>query len=112
MGALPCNDDRHCRTTSPSTVIRGAAMSSRFRTLSLVAIAVLIATTFVATRPPSAVAAPTYSYGEALQKSLFFYEAQVSGRKPSWNRVSWRADSAMRDGSDVGLDLTGGWYDA
>jgi endoglucanase len=64
------------------------------------------------TAPAGAAAAPAYSYGEALQKSLFFYEAQVSGRKPAWNRVSWRGDSALRDGADVGLDLTGGWYDA
>lgn len=52
------------------------------------------------------------NYGEALQKSLFFYEAQQSGPLPSWNRVSWRSDSALGDGSDVGKDLTGGWYDA
>ncbi|WP_158655081.1 glycoside hydrolase family 9 protein [Flavivirga eckloniae] len=52
------------------------------------------------------------NYGEALQKSLFFYEAQQSGPLPAWNRVSWRGDSALTDGSDVGLDLTGGWYDA
>jgi len=53
-----------------------------------------------------------FNYGEALQKSIFFYEAQQSGKLPSWNRVSWRGDSALDDGSDVGLDLTGGWYDA
>ncbi len=53
-----------------------------------------------------------FNYGEALQKSLFFYEAQQSGELPDWNRVSWRANSALQDGSDVGLDLTGGWYDA
>ncbi|HET6531082.1 MAG TPA: glycoside hydrolase family 9 protein, partial [Actinoplanes sp.] len=87
-------------------------MSSTSRTLRLLAIAVLGAA-FVWAGPPSgAAAAPAYSYGEALQKSLLFYEAQVAGRKPAWNRVSWRGDSAMRDGSDVGLDLTGGWFDA
>ena len=53
-----------------------------------------------------------FNYGEALQKSLFFYEAQQSGELPDWNRVSWRGDSAVADGSDVGKDLTGGWYDA
>ncbi|TYB37351.1 endoglucanase [Micromonospora sp. AP08] len=57
-------------------------------------------------------AAPAFNYAEALQKSLFFYEAQQSGKKPAWNRVSWRGDSALTDGADVGLDLTGGWYDA
>ncbi len=53
-----------------------------------------------------------FNYGEALQKSIFFYESQQSGKLPSWNRVPWRGDSALNDGSDVGLDLTGGWYDA
>src|SRR4051812_3640265 len=60
----------------------------------------------------SASAAGAFNYGEALQKSMFFYQAQISGKKPSWDQVSWRGDSAMSDGSDVGLDLTGGWYDA
>jgi endoglucanase len=60
---------------------------------------------------PSAFA-QNFNYGEALQKSLFFYEAQRSGDLPSSNRVNWRGDSGMQDGSDVGVDLTGGWYDA
>ncbi|GAA3735059.1 glycoside hydrolase family 9 protein [Salinactinospora qingdaonensis] len=57
-------------------------------------------------------AAPEFNYAEALQKSMFFYEAQRSGDLPEDNRVNWRGDSALDDGSDVGLDLTGGWYDA
>lgn len=52
------------------------------------------------------------NYAEALQKSLFFYETQISGRVPPEHRAEWRGDSCMRDGSDVGRDLTGGWYDA
>src|SRR5262245_63078762 len=56
--------------------------------------------------------AQNFNYGEALQKSLFFYEAQRSGDLPTNNRVNWRADSALNDGSDVGFNLTGGWYDA
>ena len=52
------------------------------------------------------------NYGEALQKSIYFYEAQQSGNLPSWNRVQWRGNATMDDGSDVGLDLSGGWYDA
>jgi len=55
---------------------------------------------------------PTFNYGEALQKSLWFYEAQQSGVLPDWNRVNWRGDSGLNDGADVGRDLTGGWYDA
>ena len=53
-----------------------------------------------------------FNYAEALQKALFFYEAQRSGRLPTSNRVEWRGDSGLRDGADVGRDLTGGWYDA
>ena len=56
--------------------------------------------------------AQQFNYAEALQKSLFFYEAQRSGDLPTNNRVNWRGDSGMTDGSDVSRDLTGGWYDA
>ena len=55
---------------------------------------------------------PAYNYAEALQKSMFFYEAQRAGDLPANNHVSWRGDSALTDGADVGKDLTGGWYDA
>src|SRR5688572_17263342 len=56
--------------------------------------------------------AQNFNYAEALQKSLFFYEAQRSGDLPPANRVNWRGDSGLQDGADVGRDLTGGWYDA
>jgi endoglucanase len=61
---------------------------------------------------PHLLFAQIHNYGEALQKSLFFYEAQRSGDLPAGNRVNWRGDSGLADGSDVGRDLTGGWYDA
>lgn len=78
--------------------------------LGLVLAAALAASTLVQAAP--AQAAPPYNYAEALQKSIWFYEAQVAGAKPSWNRVSWRGNSAVNDGSDAGRDLTGGWFDA
>lgn len=53
-----------------------------------------------------------FNYGEALQKSILFYYAQRSGDLPDTNPFPWRGDSALNDGSDVGLDLTGGYYDA
>ena len=55
---------------------------------------------------------PKFNYAEALQKSLYFYEAQRSGKLPKNNRVAWRSDSALDDGKDVGHDLSGGYYDA
>ncbi|HEX6469909.1 MAG TPA: glycoside hydrolase family 9 protein [Streptosporangiaceae bacterium] len=57
-------------------------------------------------------AAATFNYAEALQKAIWFYDAQRSGRLPADNRVSWRGDSGLNDGKDVGVDLTGGFYDA
>lgn len=53
-----------------------------------------------------------FRYGEALQKSILFFEANRSGGLPNDKRIEWRSDSALSDGSDVGRDLTGGYYDA
>jgi len=44
-----------------------------------------------------------YNYGEALQKSLLFYELQRSGKLPENTRSNWRGDSCLNDGSDAGL---------
>jgi hypothetical protein len=80
----------------------------------LAAVAVVLAAIAVPiTAPPAtAAAAPAFNYGEALQKSIWFYDAQRSGDLGADNRVSWRGDSALTDGSDVGIDLSGGFYDA
>ncbi|NUT50327.1 MAG: endoglucanase [Saccharothrix sp.] len=75
-------------------------------------LAVLVSALTLIPFQPSATAAPAFNYGEALQKSIWFYDAQRSGDLPADNRVNWRGDSALRDGSDVGLDLSGGFYDA
>jgi hypothetical protein len=60
-----------------------------------------------------------YNYAELLQKSLYFYETQRSGKLPEKrghgpadNRVPWRGDGHLKDGESSGVDLTGGWYDA
>ncbi|XP_047974367.1 endoglucanase 8-like isoform X1 [Salvia hispanica] len=56
--------------------------------------------------------AKSHDYGDALSKSLLFFEGQRSGKLPSTQRMTWRKDSALRDGSDKGVDLSGGYYDA
>lgn len=48
----------------------------------------------------------SYNYGEALQKSMFFYQVQQCGELPDWNEVSWRADAMTND------YIPGGWFDA
>ncbi|EPS70202.1 hypothetical protein M569_04556, partial [Genlisea aurea] len=51
-------------------------------------------------------------YGEALSKSLLYFEAQRSGHLPYHQRVTWRHHSALDDGLQEGVDLVGGYYDA
>jgi len=52
-------------------------------------------------------------YKKALSLSLEFYDAQGAGeRNESWRRATWRKTSTLNDGSDVEVDLSGGWFDA
>ncbi|XP_022159640.1 endoglucanase 8-like [Momordica charantia] len=60
----------------------------------------------------AAMAVTSHDYGDALTKSLLFFEGQRSGKLPPTQRVTWRKDSALRDGLEIGVDLVGGYYDA
>jgi endoglucanase len=53
-----------------------------------------------------------FAYGEALQKNFLFFEANRSGDLGADNRLEWRKDSTLNDGSRVGRDLEGGYFDA
>ncbi|KAL3652773.1 Endoglucanase [Castilleja foliolosa] len=53
-----------------------------------------------------------HDYGQALSKSLLFFEAQRSGYLPGSQRVKWRGNSGLNDGKISGVDLVGGYYDA
>ncbi|XP_051137167.1 endoglucanase 6-like isoform X2 [Andrographis paniculata] len=53
-----------------------------------------------------------HDYGQALSKSILFFEAQRSGYLPSNQRVQWRGNSGLSDGKVSGVDLVGGYYDA
>mgnify|MGYP003308982899 CR=1 FL=1 len=56
--------------------------------------------------------AKSQDYARHLELSLLFYECQRAGPLPKENRIYWRHDSMLDAGEDVGLDLTGGYYDA
>ncbi|KAI4341008.1 hypothetical protein MLD38_025787 [Melastoma candidum] len=58
------------------------------------------------------VGAIDFDYGDALSKSLLYFEAQRSGRLPYNQRVTWRDHSGLTDGLEQGVDLVGGYYDA
>jgi hypothetical protein len=72
------------------------------RTALLVMIAFLVSIIVI---PQGTVNAASFNYGEALQKAIFFYEFNRSGKLPPTNRINWRGDSALNDGADVGVDL-------
>lgn len=57
-------------------------------------------------------------YGRVLRLSYLFYEGQMSGKLPGWNRLlagkpgGYKKSAHLTDGSDIGADLSGGYYDA
>lgn len=59
-------------------------------------------------RPRSA----AHNYRDALTKSILFFEGQRSGKLPPNQRITWRRDSGLSDGSAMHVDLVGGYYDA
>ncbi|KAM7275617.1 hypothetical protein ACFE04_017483 [Oxalis oulophora] len=48
-------------------------------------------------------ATTTFDYGDALSKSLLYFEAQRSGRLPYNQRVKWRDHSGLTDGLEQGV---------
>ena len=47
----------------------------------------------------------SHDYGDALSKSILFFEGQRSGKLPPNQRMTWRKDSALHDGFDIGVSL-------
>uniref|UniRef100_A0A5B7C9J2 Endoglucanase n=1 Tax=Davidia involucrata TaxID=16924 RepID=A0A5B7C9J2_DAVIN len=58
--------------------------------------------------PPGAVAK---NYADALKTAMQFFDIQKSGKLVN-NKIDWRGDSALKDGSEAKLDLSKGMYDA
>jgi hypothetical protein len=65
----------------------------------MVALLLLLSTAAVST-------AQQHDYGDALRKSILFFEGQRSGRLPPGQRVRWRRDSALNDGATAGVHTT------
>ncbi|KAI4336793.1 hypothetical protein L6164_015274 [Bauhinia variegata] len=58
--------------------------------------------------PPGAI---DQKYASSLKIALQFFDIQKSGKLVN-NKISWRGDSALKDGSQAQLDLSKGMYDA
>ena len=54
----------------------------------------------------------SWDTSDALGKAWLFFKAQQSGKLEPGHPVPWRGDSYLNDGDDVGVDLTGGFFDA
>ena len=75
-------------------------------------LAVALTATTLTAGPVVKAASGNYNYGDALSKSLLFYELQESGKMEDDIRSNWKGDSCLNDGKDNNVDLSGGWYDA
>lgn len=57
-------------------------------------------------------------YAAVLNLGWLFYEGQMSGALPAWNRMlagkpgGYKRSAHLKDGADIGKDLSGGFYDA
>ena len=94
-------------TASPTTTVTTAAPTTTFTTTS--------PSTDTTTVPGNS-QSTKYDYNEVLKLSNFFYQAQRSGPLDAFgdfnhDKIGYRGDSALQDGSDNGVDLTGGYYD-
>lgn len=54
----------------------------------------------------------SHNYKATLSKHILFYKGQRSRKLPPNQWMTWRRDSALRDGSVANVDLVGGYYDA
>ncbi len=80
------------------------------RFVSCLCIAALTASVFFLT---NVYAAGKFDYAKALNYSIIFYDANKCGNDVTVNNeFDWRGACHTCDGSDVGLDLTGGYHDA
>ncbi|KAM3341679.1 endoglucanase 10 [Capsicum galapagoense] len=60
---------------------------------------------------PGPPGSPVKKYEDALKTAMQFFDIQKSGKLAN-NKISWRGDSAVKDGSPAKLDLSKGMYDA
>ncbi len=80
---------------------------------------IIICLALVMTDAANAQTGPPFTDGDyalALDYNNMFYEAQRAGDTDDSRymprRLDWRTPNLLDDGSDVGVDLTGGWFDA
>ncbi|CAK9254095.1 unnamed protein product [Sphagnum jensenii] len=82
------------------------------KNMSALLVTSLLLLSFVLVFEVPGASAVVFDYGDALEKSFLFLEAQRSGTLPANQRVTWRSNSGLNDGRSAGVNLVGGYYDA
>src|SRR5687768_1127057 len=73
-------------------------LKHRRRVLNLLSLAAILFTGLLPIAQTNPVAGQTtYNYAEALQKSIYFYDAEKSGPGITGGRLEWRGDSDLSD---------------
>ncbi len=67
------------------------------KTITLATTAAIIATLFTGTGVYAASSTPPFNYAEALQKSIYFYDAEKCGPGITGGRLEWRGDCHVED---------------
>ncbi|GAB4835047.1 Esterase/lipase/thioesterase, variant 2 [Ancistrocladus abbreviatus] len=84
------------------------SLTTTFSSAFLIVLVSLMLCSFIRT----STAISSQDYANALEKSILFFEGQRSGKLPSNQRLTWRGDSGLSDGSSYHVNLAGGYYDA
>lgn len=67
------------------------------KTVTLTTAAAVTAALFAGTGVSAAASAPPFNYAEALQKSIYFYDAEKCGPGITGGRLEWRGDCHVED---------------
>ncbi len=67
------------------------------------ALVVVLALLQLCMLPTICMAAVQYDYGDALMRSLLYFEGQRFGKLPTQQRVTWRGNSGLTDGNSAGV---------
>ena len=102
-------------TSAPVTTTQSISTSSESTSEATTDSTTTISSTSTSTQSTGS-CTTDYDYDEVIRLSNLFYQAQRSGPLDTFGdfdheNIPYRGDSCLTDGSDNGVDLTGGYFD-
>ena len=122
-GSLPGQSEGTCSSTISTTESQSTTDSTTVQTTSISQSTTSSSSSTTSsgstTEKPSSgscIGITKYNYDEVIEVSNLFYQAQRSGPLDVYGdfnhqKIPYRGDSCLTDGSDNGVDLTGGYFD-